>query len=266
MGNKFKDMNRSLTNVKDLGTERALLHIGKKRGTLSDKEISEREQEIHAKNWLVQVDRFSAIHGMLKPLEDLEPLLFKGDKASLTSYNRKMTDALDRDSKAWLRTIDEIQRDYPEKLHVAHLLRVPGESEDDDLPIWDINHGYLLLSVLSNYSTYRQQGLISARYEVNQERVEKRLSHLEENTILSNYKNEDLHSLDSLPVNPRERSTVLRLYLDYLELSAVADLYQPNGAFQMVRGNLAGYITKTETTLQTSLTDFLKGRQHRESA
>ena len=257
-------MNRSLTNVKDLGTERALLYIGKKRGTLSDKEISEREQEIHAKNWLVQVDRFSAIHGMLKPLEDLEPLLFAGDKASLTSYNRKMTDALDRDSKAWLRTIDEIQRDYPEKLHVAHLLKPLSEEEDKTL--WSLNLNHFHLSVLSNYASYRQRGLVNSHYIPNHQRISERLSHLEENTILSHYKNEDLHSLDSLPVNPRERATTLRLYLEHLELSAVADLYQPNGAFQMVRGNLAGYITKTETTLQTSLTDFLKGRQHRESA
>ena len=265
MGTKFKDMNRSLTNVKDLGTERALLYIGKKRGTLSPEDITARETEIHAKNWLVQVDRFSAIHGMLKPLEDLEPLLFAGDKASLISYNRKMTDALDRDSKAWLRTIDEIQRDYPEKLHVAHLLRVPGESETEDLPIWDINHGYLLLSVLSNHSSYRQQGLISARYEVNQERVEKRLAHLETETILSHYKNEDLHSLDSLPVDPREKATVFRLYLEHLELSAIADLYQPQGSFQLVRGSLGDYITKKEAALQASLADFLRNNS-RESA
>jgi hypothetical protein len=135
---------------------------------------------------------------------------------------------------AWVDVVDRIRREHRDTFHIAQLLAL-GDGGDPILR--DLDLAYLFLAVVSNAERYRELGYVGGDWD-------KPLPHLDEALagLTAGPLGEHLadgrwfgppRALRSLPEDPIQRSRILGLYAEYLELATVANAYVDFGGLDL---------------------------------
>lgn len=157
MGVHFVQQSRSAEkqSLKDVSTLNALRHLRKKRKTHSAEELAQMDRDYHS-------GRIEIINGYFRDIRDRNLSKFRevggllwDREANEGKLTRKLTIEVKKESHSWFRSNEEIQRDFPEVFHPAHLLQADLDPEFRALQL-----GYLYLAVLGRPTYYQNQGLM----------------------------------------------------------------------------------------------------------
>jgi hypothetical protein len=135
---------------------------------------------------------------------------------------------------AWLARVEKIRDTYKDHLHLAHLLAV-GDGGDPVLR--DLNIAYLFLAAASNADIYRELGYVGGEWDKPQPHLEKAIDGLTAGALGEHLADGNWfgppRGLRSLPDDPIQRSRILTLYAEYLELATVRNAYADFGGLDL---------------------------------
>ena len=128
---------------------------------------------------------------------------------------------------AWLRRIEELQRNHRHHLHIGQLL-VEGDGGDPVLR--DLNLGFAHLGVLSKPDDYCSRGLIDPLTELPTDWLREILRAMTSKSPLLEHLEADagvggLRALRDLPEDPIQRARTLHAYADYIDFQMIANAY-----------------------------------------
>lgn len=221
MGVQFVQMSRSKSKIdlKDVSTDKALLHIARKRGNRSPEELARMEAEVRRGEFVVLSGWFSDIrHRNLSAFRSIGELL-RDREANAGKLTRKLTIELEKELRCWSRVVEDIQKEHTEVFHPAHLLRTDLDPEFRALQL-----GYLYLAVLGQRTYHQQQGLLDAHGHPTtllHERIHRAVKESALSPYLDTERGPLAYPLASLPEEPWERGAIQSLHLDYLSDSLV---------------------------------------------
>lgn len=240
MGVHFVQQQRSSQkqSLKDVSTDRALLHIARKRGTRSPEELARMEAEVHRGEFVILSGWFSDIrHRNLQAFRLIGSLL--GDReANAGKLRRALTIDTEKELRCWSRAVEDIQEGHPEVFHPAHLLQ-----SDIDPEFRALQLGYTYLAVLGQRELHREHGLLNFQGSPTallHERLHQAVDESALTPYLDTTRGAMAHPLTALPGEPWERGALRSLYLDYLTDSLV--LAAAQGGLETCHQHLSPFI------------------------
>jgi len=180
-----------------------------------------------------------------RDIRGLERTKLLDDLDNLTSLNRialvkleKPGASLTHDERvrliAWLKRVEKLRECYRDHLHLAHLLAV-GDGGDPVLR--DLNLAFVFLAVTSNADIYRELGYVGGDWDKPQPHLEQAIEGLTAGALGEHLADGKWfgppRGLRSLPDDPIQRSRILTLYAEYLELATVRNAYADFGALDL---------------------------------
>jgi hypothetical protein len=180
-----------------------------------------------------------------RDIRKLERTKLLDDLDNLTSLNRVALVKLEKpgvdlthDERlhliAWMERVEKLRECFKDHLHLAHLLAV-GDGGDPVLR--DLNLAFLFLAVESNADHYRELGYVGGDWDKPQPHLEQALEGLTAGALGEHLADGKWfgppRGLRSLPDDPIQRSRILTLYAEYLELATVRDAYADFGGLDL---------------------------------
>jgi hypothetical protein len=207
-------------SLRDVSTDRALLHIARKRGTHSPEELARMEAEVRRGEFVILSGWFNDIrHRNLQAFRLIGDLL-RDRESKAGKLRQKLTIETEKELRCWSRTVEVIQAGHPEVFHPAHLLRPDLDPEFRALQL-----GYLYLAVLGQQAHHQTQGLLDHEGKPTtllHERLYKAVHESALTPYLDTTRGVMAYPLAELPEDEPWRTGALRsLYLDYLSDSLV---------------------------------------------
>lgn len=173
-----------------------------------------------------------------KLLEDLAEL-HELNEPTVTKLQLRPNARLTYDARlhlnAWLDRVEILQREHPQHLHVAQLLRT---SDAQDPLVRDCNLAYLHISAIASVEAHTRSGHLDTENRLPTKSLTDLVEKLPTLEPLHGFVSPDetvgpARMLVSLPEDRIQRARVLHVYADYLHLAATALAYGEPGLLRL---------------------------------